>query len=109
MSIKSEVALAIMDSIEIPADIAEILNQWFTPHKRKSTMNGEYTVYHADYINYYGIEKALKAWLESLPTRLDEIEEIIDCYQLVVYTPENDHEVTYDGYIWFEIELGLKF
>ena len=109
MSIKSEVAVAIMDSIEIPADIAEILNQWFTPHKRKSTMNGEYTVYHAEYINYTDIKKPLKEWLESLPTRLDEIDETIEGYQLVVYTPENDHDVTYDGYMWFEIELGLKF
>ena len=108
MSMNSEIALAIMGSIEIPADIAEILNQ-LTPHKRKSTMNGEYTVYHAEYINYDGIKKTLNEWLESLPTRLDEIDETIDCYQLVVYTPENDHEVTYDGYMWFEIELGLKF
>lgn len=109
MSIKSEVAVAIMDNITIPADIAEILNQWFTPHKRKSTMNGEYTVYHAEYINYTDIKKPLNEWLESLPTRLDEIDETIDCYQLVVYTPENDYEIISKGYIWFEIELGLKF
>ena len=108
MSINSEVALAVMDNITIPADIAEILNQ-FTPHKRKSTMNGEYTVYHADYINYYGIEKPLNEWLESLPTRLDENDETIECYQLEVYTPENDDEIISKGYIWFEIELGLKF
>jgi hypothetical protein len=77
----SDVALAIMDGIEIPADIAEILNQWFTPHKRKSTMNGEFTVYHAEYINYTDIKKPLKEWLESLPTRLD----VIDGYFMVIF------------------------
>ncbi len=108
MRIRSEVALAIVDSIEIPADIKDILNT-FTPHKRKSIMNGEYTVYHDDDINFQNIRQPLKEWLYSLPKRLDDIGMEIDSYQLVVYTQENDHEVEYDGYIWFEIFLGLVF
>jgi hypothetical protein len=51
----------------------------------------------------------LKEWLYSLPKRLDDIGMEIDSYQLVVYTPENAHDVEYDGFIWFEIFLGLVF
>ena len=104
----SDVALAIVDSIEIPADINDILNT-FTPYKRKSIMNGEYTVYHDELNEYYMIRKPLQEWLETLPKRLDDIGMEIDSYQLVVYTPENNHDVEYYGYYWFEINLGLVF
>lgn len=103
---RSQIALAIVNSIEIPADIKEML-QDFRQYDRRSTMNGGYTVYFHDDIKI-DVAKLL-TWLNTTPTRLDDDNEIIDSYQLVIYTPENDHEVMQYGYIWFEINLGLIF
>ena len=54
--------------------------------------------------------KQLSKQLSELQSKnWNENDETIECYQLEVYTPENDDEIISKGYIWFEIELGLKF
>jgi len=108
----SEVAIAIQNDVEIPDEILDILNLHFEAHSRKSTMNGEYRVYHSDGINsvnYNLVKDKILTWLRTLPMRFDDDQDLIEKFQLVIYTPENDHEVEDYGYIWFEINLGLTF
>ena len=112
MSMTSEVAIAIQNDVEMPDEILDILNLHFEAHSRKSTMNGEYRVYHSDYIKgeaYDLVKEKILPWLRTLPFRFDDDQDLIEKFQLKIYTPENDHEVEEYGYEWFEINLGLTF
>jgi hypothetical protein len=108
----SEVAIAIQNSAEMPDEILDILNQHFVAHGRKSIMNGEYRVYHADYIKgeaYELVMDKILPWLRTLPFRFDDDQNLIEMYQMVIYTAENEHQVQSYGYEWFEINLGLIY
>lgn len=112
MSKTSEVAIAIQNDVEMPVEILDILNLHFESHSRKSTMNGDYTVYYSNYINsnaYELVKDKILPWLRTLPMRFDDEQDLIEKFQMVIYTPENDNEVENYGYIWFEINLGLIF
>jgi hypothetical protein len=111
----SELALAIQHDVVIPDEIFDILDNKFESHWRKSTMNGKYTVYFlgSDFTTgdtYEMVTDTLLPWLRTLPMRFDDNQDLIEKYQMVIYTDDDGYiGQEHYGYRWFEITVGIRF